>query len=190
MTAIGTMRALDDTRGAVRMEDSYDTDIDDLWQACTTPERLRRWIAEVSGDLRVGGTVHAVFTSTWTGPIRVDTCDAPHHLLVTMEPDTEDETQLEAWLEWPMQILGFAWLGLLVIELTGGLTPLLAGLSTTIWIVFILDFALRLTLAPARGSYLKDNWITVISLILAFAATLYPSWRASRVNPAEALRYE
>lgn len=32
--------------------------------------------------------------------------------------------------------------------------------------------------------------ITVISLILAFAATLYPSWRASRVNPAEALRYE
>ena len=32
--------------------------------------------------------------------------------------------------------------------------------------------------------------ITIISLILAFAATLYPSWRASRVNPAEALRYE
>ena len=32
--------------------------------------------------------------------------------------------------------------------------------------------------------------IVVISLILAFVATLYPSWRASRVNPAEALRYE
>ncbi|WP_311223811.1 MULTISPECIES: lipoprotein-releasing ABC transporter permease subunit [unclassified Acidovorax] len=32
--------------------------------------------------------------------------------------------------------------------------------------------------------------IGVISLILAFIATLYPSWRASRVNPAEALRYE
>jgi len=32
--------------------------------------------------------------------------------------------------------------------------------------------------------------ITLISLALAFAATLYPSWRASRVNPAEALRYE
>ena len=32
--------------------------------------------------------------------------------------------------------------------------------------------------------------IVVISLVLAFAATLYPSWRASRVNPAEALRYE
>ncbi|MDP1902095.1 MAG: lipoprotein-releasing ABC transporter permease subunit [Rubrivivax sp.] len=32
--------------------------------------------------------------------------------------------------------------------------------------------------------------IVVISLLLAFAATLYPSWRASRVNPAQALRYE
>ena len=32
--------------------------------------------------------------------------------------------------------------------------------------------------------------IVVISLVLAFIATLYPSWRASRVQPAEALRYE
>jgi lipoprotein-releasing system permease protein len=32
--------------------------------------------------------------------------------------------------------------------------------------------------------------IALISLVLAFAATIYPSWRASRVNPAEALRYE
>ena len=32
--------------------------------------------------------------------------------------------------------------------------------------------------------------IAVISLVLAFVATLYPSWRASRVQPAEALRYE
>ncbi len=32
--------------------------------------------------------------------------------------------------------------------------------------------------------------IAVVSLVLAFLATIYPSWRASRVNPAEALRYE
>jgi lipoprotein-releasing system permease protein len=32
--------------------------------------------------------------------------------------------------------------------------------------------------------------IVVISLVLAFIATLYPSWRASRMQPAEALRYE
>jgi lipoprotein-releasing system permease protein len=32
--------------------------------------------------------------------------------------------------------------------------------------------------------------IGLVSLALSFVATLYPSWRASRVNPAEALRYE
>ena len=32
--------------------------------------------------------------------------------------------------------------------------------------------------------------VAIISLVLAFLATIYPSWRASRVNPAEALRYE
>ncbi|MEO7060970.1 MAG: SRPBCC domain-containing protein [Lapillicoccus sp.] len=98
MKTIGTMRALDETRGAVRVEDLYDTDIDDLWRACTTPDRLARWIAQVSGDLDVGGTVRAVFTSTWTGPVRIDVCDAPHHLVLTMEPGGDDETRLEAWL--------------------------------------------------------------------------------------------
>ncbi|MBX9818496.1 MAG: lipoprotein-releasing ABC transporter permease subunit [Burkholderiaceae bacterium] len=32
--------------------------------------------------------------------------------------------------------------------------------------------------------------VAVIALLMAFVATLYPSWRASQVNPAEALRYE
>jgi lipoprotein-releasing system permease protein len=32
--------------------------------------------------------------------------------------------------------------------------------------------------------------ITAMALVLSFVATLYPSWSASRVNPAEALRYE
>ena len=98
MRITGTMRALDATRGAVRVEDVYDTDIEDLWQACTTPERLARWIAQVSGDLREGGTIHAVFTSTWSGPARIEICDAPHHLLLTTQPGTDDECEIEAWL--------------------------------------------------------------------------------------------
>jgi lipoprotein-releasing system permease protein len=36
-----------------------------------------------------------------------------------------------------------------------------------------------------------DVWgVTLIAFVLSLLATLYPSWRASRVNPAEALRYE
>jgi lipoprotein-releasing system permease protein len=33
-------------------------------------------------------------------------------------------------------------------------------------------------------------WVATVSIVLSLVATLYPSWRASRVNPAEALRYE
>jgi uncharacterized protein YndB with AHSA1/START domain len=98
MSTTGTMRALDDDRGAVRVEDVYDTGIDDLWQACTSPQRLSRWIADVRGDLRQGGTVQAVFTSTWTGPVKIEICDPPHHLLLTMEPGSDEQTELEAWL--------------------------------------------------------------------------------------------
>ncbi|MCE3270394.1 MAG: lipoprotein-releasing transporter permease subunit [Ramlibacter sp.] len=43
---------------------------------------------------------------------------------------------------------------------------------------------------PSDPQYADIMPVAVISLVLAFAATLYPSWRASRVNPAEALRYE
>ena len=32
--------------------------------------------------------------------------------------------------------------------------------------------------------------IGLVSLVMSLVATIYPSWRASRVNPAEALRYE
>lgn len=45
----------------------------------------------------------------------------------------------------------------------------------------------RMPSDPQRGDIVP---IGLISLALAFVATLYPSWRASRVNPAEALRYE
>ena len=94
MNTIGTLRALDDARGAVRVEDVYDTAIEDLWAACTTPERLARWIAHVSGDLRVGGDIQVVFTSTWTGPARIEVLRSPQHLLLTMQPGSTDECEL------------------------------------------------------------------------------------------------
>ncbi len=95
---LGSMRRIDEERGAVRVEDVYDTDIGDLWSAITEPHRLARWIATVEGDLRVGGTVQARFTSSWEGPGRIDVCDAPNHLVVTMEPETDGEGVIEALL--------------------------------------------------------------------------------------------
>ena len=77
---VGTLARTEDGKGAVRMEDLYDTDIDDLWSALTDPRRLARWIADVAGDLRLGGQIHARFTSTWEGPGRIDVCQAPRRL--------------------------------------------------------------------------------------------------------------
>jgi len=88
-----------DGKGIVRMQDRYDTDIDDLWTALTDPNRLARWIAEVEGDLRLGGEFRARFTSGWEGTGRVQACEPPRRLRVlTREADESDEQVLEATL--------------------------------------------------------------------------------------------
>jgi len=43
---------------------------------------------------------------------------------------------------------------------------------------------------PSELQWSDVTTITGVAFVLALVATLYPSWRASRVNPAEALRYE
>jgi voltage-gated potassium channel len=65
-----------------------------------------------------------------------------------------------------MAVLGLVWLGIFVVDMTVGLNPLLAGLSTTIWILFIGDFGVRLTLAPNRWVYVRRNWLTALSLLV------------------------
>jgi Activator of Hsp90 ATPase homolog 1-like protein len=74
----GTLQSVDG-RGVVRMEGRYDTDIDDLWSALTDAPRLARWIAEVEGDLRLGGAFRATFTSGWEGSGRVDASGRARH---------------------------------------------------------------------------------------------------------------
>ena len=43
---------------------------------------------------------------------------------------------------------------------------------------------------PARMDSWQTFWIVVMALGLSYAATLYPSWRAAKLDPVEALRYE
>lgn len=74
--------------------------------------------------------------------------------------------QLEEWLEVPLLLLGLAWLALLVVELTYGLTPALEAASTVIWIVFIADFGVKLVLAPRKLAYLRANWLTALALLV------------------------
>lgn len=97
--------------------------------------------------------------------------------------------ELEEWLEGPMLVLGFVWLVLLVVELTVGLSPLLAGISTAIWILFLADFLLRFALAPRKLHFLRRNWLVAVSLLLPALRVLrvaraFRALRALRAAPA------
>lgn len=90
---LGTLRSIGGT-AAVRVEDRYDTDIDDLWSALTDPRRLARWYGEVEGDLRLSGEFRArIFASGWEGTGRVETCEPPRRLVVTTKELTEAHDQ-------------------------------------------------------------------------------------------------
>jgi len=88
--------------------------------------------------------------------------------------------RLERWLETPMLVLAFVWLALLIVELIWGESSLFEIIGTSIYVVFILDFALELTLAPRKGDYLKRNWLTAVSLLVP-ALRIFRIFRAFRV---------
>ena len=74
--------------------------------------------------------------------------------------------RVERLLEGPMVFLGFVWLVLLVVELIWQLTPALEIITIVIWILFIIDFIIKLILAPSKSVYLKKSWLTLLSLII------------------------
>lgn len=88
--------------------------------------------------------------------------------------------RLEGWLETPMLVLALVWLVLLVVELVRGETLLFYVLGTAIWVIFIIDFAVKLVLAPVRIAYLKTNWLTAIALVLP-ALRLFRIFRVFRL---------
>jgi voltage-gated potassium channel len=73
---------------------------------------------------------------------------------------------LEQWLQTPMITLSFVWLALVIAELVWGETDLLAVFGTAIWAIFILEFAVRLSIAPDKRQFLNSNWLTLIALIV------------------------
>ena len=60
---------------------TYDTNVDDLWEAITTPLRLARWFMAVEGDLRLGGRYQLIGNAGGT----ITRCERPEALDVTWE---------------------------------------------------------------------------------------------------------
>src|SRR3954467_12716199 len=90
--------------------------------------------------------------------------------------------QVAGALDRPMTFLAFVWLGLLILDLTRGLTGWLAALNNLIWGLFVAHFAVEFALAPDRGRYLRRNWLTAVALLLPALRVLriFRAFRALR----------
>lgn len=107
---------------------SYDTGIEDLWDACTKPERIARWFVPVTGDLQLGGRFQVQGNASGT----IERCDPPKSFGATWEfggeiswievrlsPEADGSTRLELdhaahvddqrWTEFGPGAVGIGW---------------------------------------------------------------------------------
>ena len=66
---------------AVTLTRSYETTVEDLWDAVTNGQRIPRWYLPISGDLKLGGRYQLEGNAGGT----ITTCDRPSHLAITWE---------------------------------------------------------------------------------------------------------
>jgi len=66
---------------AVTVIRTYDALIEDVWDACTNPERIPRWFLPISGELRVGGRYQLEGNAAGT----IESCDPPQSFVATWE---------------------------------------------------------------------------------------------------------
>lgn len=84
----------------LEFDELYDTDVDDLWEAVTTPERLGRWMSPYRGDFRLGGRWEAIGSDGGVYCVgEVTACDAPHEFTTTWQVRGEGPTELVVRLE-------------------------------------------------------------------------------------------
>lgn len=60
---------------------TYDAPVEDVWDACTNPERIPRWFLPISGELRVGGRYQLQGNAAGT----IEQCDPPRSFAATWE---------------------------------------------------------------------------------------------------------
>jgi uncharacterized protein YndB with AHSA1/START domain len=99
---LGTLHSVDGD-GLVRMEDRFDTGIDDLWGALTDPDRLAHWYGDVEGEVSEGSEFRVHIHLAGPRTVRVEAFERPQRLLWTVrdpnpQPGQPEQTSLAARL--------------------------------------------------------------------------------------------
>ena len=178
---LGSLRSADG-KGVVRIEDRYDTDIDDLWSALTDPARLARWHGQVEGDLRPGGEFRLYIEANdieSTG--RVEACEPPRRLLVTTRETDESYRKgqgvppFDASLEATLTADGDQ--TILVIEVQGMPLDKIAFYGAG-WQIHAENLAAYI--AGREGGESEARWEELVPAYQALAADVAASGRLSR----------
>jgi uncharacterized protein YndB with AHSA1/START domain len=97
--------------GTVVLRRTYDTTIEDLWEACTDAERISRWFLPVTGDLRLGG--HYQLEGNAGGTVLK--CEPPRMFRITWQFGDLQPTEVEVRLsdtddgvEFELEHVGYA----------------------------------------------------------------------------------
>src|SRR4051812_42645849 len=107
--------------------------------------------------------------------------------MVTVYPPQRKETvRRERWkllrqltdaLDEPMTALALVWLLFVIVDFVHGLGTFGSRATTVIWVIFIVHFVLEFWIAPNKLSYLRQNWLTAVALLLP-AFRVLRVWRA------------
>jgi uncharacterized protein YndB with AHSA1/START domain len=111
----------------VTISQTYDATVEDLWDACTNPERIPRWFLPVTGDLQVGGR----YQLEGNAGGKIERCEPPNFFAATWEygdaiswievrlvPESDERTRFQLehiahaddrWTEFGPGAVGIGW---------------------------------------------------------------------------------
>ena len=192
----GVRLKLQDLNRAMDVADELRMSMPGNYQFVDWGQQNRTWFAAVKVEKRMMSIILTLIILV-----------AAFNLLVTLVMSVQDKRADIAILRTlgasPRSIMRIFVVQGAVVGVVGTLAGLLVGLLTAFNVDAIVNFFERLFNArllppdiylissmPSDPQAANIVPVVLVSLLLAFLSTLYPSWRASRVNPAEALRYE
>ena len=192
----GVRLKLDDLHQARALAQTLQSELDSTLVVRDWTQQNRTWFAAVQVEKRMMFIILTLI-------VAVAAFNLVSTLVMTVTDKRADIAILRTLGASPGSVMGIFVVQGAMVGVIGTLGGLLLGLLVALNIDVIvpaLEHLFQASFLP-RDIYLISRMpseplasdivpIVLISLVLAFVATLYPSWRASRVNPAQALRHE